>query len=255
MAKQYGVEYPERPLMAVLSDLLAIPHFTTSRGSTVRSDFLVTVLEALGGDPTGRDKDGLIRACVETATGDFDERFWSPGGTVTNEALQAIIDGVSATMKPAQEANPVLDVVWDRALQYDPARDRRYAGVERSPNAPSGRARTSSVPRFWRPTVNAAHSLVQTLSGALEAAHITPYRGAGSNVVENGICPARRHPPAVGQRSGRDPRGDGVVLLGAALRATTYADLHWRRPAGLPRSVGDRPTDCPRSPPRLVRPG
>ncbi|WP_155378796.1 hypothetical protein [Cellulomonas sp. JZ18] len=56
MAKEYGVEYPERALMAVLSDLLGIPHFTTSRGSTVRSDFLKAVLVALGESPKARTR-------------------------------------------------------------------------------------------------------------------------------------------------------------------------------------------------------
>lgn len=241
MTKQYGVEYPERPLMAVLSDLLAIPHFTTSRGSTVRSDFLITVLEALGGDPTGRDKDELIRACVQIATGRFDERFWSPGGTVTNEALQAIIDGVSATMKPAQEANPVLDVVWDRALQYDPAETadtRRRTLSERAVREGQDKFRTAVLAAYGQRCALTGSDA----AGALEAAHITPYRGTGSNVVENGIAlRADVHRLWDGGQIAIHEE-TGVVLLGAALRTTTYAYLHLARPAGLPRSVADRPS-------------
>ena len=41
------MHYPERQLMAVISDLLGIPHFTTSNGSTVRADFLQAVAARL----------------------------------------------------------------------------------------------------------------------------------------------------------------------------------------------------------------
>lgn len=241
MAKQYGVEYPERPLMAVLSDLLGIPHFTTSRGSTVRSDFLATVLQALGGDPTGLDKNGLIRACVEAAAGRFDERLWSPGATVTNEALQAIIDGVTAREAIEQDRNPVVDVVWDQALQYDPletADTRRRELSERAVRDGQNKFRTAVLSAYgYRCALTGADAV-----GALEAAHVTPYRGVGSNVVENGI--ALRADIHRLWDSGQIAihEDTGLVLLGTALRTTSYADLHLATPARLPRSVADRPS-------------
>jgi hypothetical protein len=95
MPKNRGADYPERHRMAVLSDLLGIPHHSTSRGGTVRRDFLEAVLGALGGRPASKDKDELIAACVEAATGlPFEDRLLSAGGTVTNDALQAMIDGI-----------------------------------------------------------------------------------------------------------------------------------------------------------------
>lgn len=98
MAKVYGVGYPERHLMAVLSDLLAIPHFTTSNGSTVRRDFLETVAGALGvPNPAVIDtKDGVLAACIEAATRQpMNPALYSPGATVTDLALQTMIDGIA----------------------------------------------------------------------------------------------------------------------------------------------------------------
>lgn len=241
MSKRYGVEYPERPLMAVLSDLLAIPHFTTSNGGTVRSDFLATVLEALGGEPTGLDKNGLIRACIQAATGGFDEALLSPGGTVTNDALQVIINGVTAGRGPAQEGDPVVDVVWDSAVLYDPAETadtRRREVSERAVRDGQNKFRTAVLNAYgYRCALTGADAV-----GALEAAHITPYRGAESNVVENGI--ALRADVHRLWDSGQIAIHEetGMVLLGAALRTTTYADLHLARPAKLPTAVANRPS-------------
>src|SRR3954454_16356270 len=123
MPKQYGVEYPERPLMAVVSDLLNIPHFTTSNGGTVRSDFLQAVLVALSGEPAGRNKDELIAACVEAATRrPFDPRYLSPRGTVTNAALQLIVDGVTEhglSASPAKDPRSSPDLA-DVIGEFDP---------------------------------------------------------------------------------------------------------------------------------------
>jgi hypothetical protein len=240
MAKQYGVEYPERPLMAVLSDLLGIPHFTTSRGGTVRSDFLWAVLVALGGEPSGLNKDQLIEASVRAATGDFDRALLSPGGTVTNEALQAIIDGVNARRAHPEPTRPVLDVTWGE-VDYDPDQTadlRRRALAERAVREGQDKFRTAVL----RAYSEACAFTSANAPGALEAAHITPYRGAASNVVPNGIClRADLHRLWDGGQLAIH-EGTGRILVSEALRATTYGGLHETQPVNMPHAKSLRPS-------------
>lgn len=241
MAKQYGVEYPERPLMATLSDALGIPHFTTSNGGTVRSDFLRAVLESLGGDPDGLSKDELIEASVRAATGEFDEGLLSPGGTVTNEALQAILDGINARMGEPAPEHPVLDIGWDTVVDYDPdlIQDlRRHALAERAVREGQDKFRTAVLDAYGRAcAITGANA-----PGALEAAHITPYRGRRSNVVANGIClRADLHRLwDSGQLALHEETG--LLLVGPALMTTTYASLDRNHPRNMPRLRENRPS-------------
>ena len=101
--------------MAVLSDLLGIPHFTTSRGSTVRRDFLQAAAVALGvpvatvqGMAT---KDDVLALVVQTATdAPMDPDLVSVGGTVTNQALQTIVDAVTRYGVPGRLVVPATEV-------------------------------------------------------------------------------------------------------------------------------------------------
>lgn len=85
--------------MAEISDLLGIDHFTTARGATVRRDFLEAVARALGVpevtiNETAK-KDGMLDLVIQTATGaPTDPNLYSRGATVTNDALQTILDGL-----------------------------------------------------------------------------------------------------------------------------------------------------------------
>jgi hypothetical protein len=98
VAKSQKNEYPERELMMEISDLLRIPHFSTSRGSTVRRDFLEAVCAALGVPQSQiacADKDGVLRLAIEAATGKpMADSLLSRGGTVTNAALRTLRDGI-----------------------------------------------------------------------------------------------------------------------------------------------------------------
>lgn len=232
--------------MAVLSDLLGIPHFTTSRGSTVRRDFLEAVLVELGGAPGGRDKDDLIAACVEAATRrPFDERLWSPGGTVTNEVLQAIVDGVTEHgvegRLPPGLLRPVNELAAEvEAPQFDPTDvtdERSHRLAERAVREGQDR---------FRLAVLSAYGEVCAITGsdavtALEAAHITPYRGTATNAVVNGIClRADIHRLWDGGQIAIDERSHRVVM-GPALLSSTYRDLEGQR-ARLPRTADKRPS-------------
>lgn len=94
-----GKREPERPLMSPISDVLAIDHFTCAKGSSVERAFLEAVALGLGFDGSRRQfrsKDLLLAAIIEETTGVGPESVELDGGTVTNEALRAILDGIVA---------------------------------------------------------------------------------------------------------------------------------------------------------------
>ncbi|WP_336921514.1 HNH endonuclease [Aquipuribacter sp. SD81] len=248
MAREYGVEYPERPLMAVLSDLLGIRHFSTSNGGTVRSDFLGAVLEALAGDArTVVGKDALLVACIEAATRqDFDPRLRSPGDTVTNAALQAMVDGILEHGVPGRldargpVDNPTEGSDVEAGVTFDPGlvgdqRDRRLA--EQAAREGQDRFRTAVLDAYGQVCAITGTDAVR----ALEAAHITPYRGPATSVVPNGIClRADVHRLWDGAQLAVD-ENTFTVLLGSAARASTYGELHGAR-VRTPRLRRDRPS-------------
>ena len=136
------MEFPERTLMSVVSDMLGMAHFTTARGSTVRKDFLVAAATALGvGAPEDLGKDALLAAVVQAATHHpIDPALFSTGGTVTDAALQAVINGLMEHGSPGRPtpttpSGPGPDLVADEldlAGVFDPdtisdERDRRLA--------------------------------------------------------------------------------------------------------------------------------
>jgi hypothetical protein len=192
MARQYGREYPERPLMSVISDLLGIDHFTTSRGSTVRRDFLDAVAYRLGVAPDrirSTNKDGVLQLAVEAATrAPMDPGLLSEGETVTNEALRAILDGLLLNGVPGRVAprEPVEQEAEPGDDEFDPsgledARDRRL--VEVAAREGQDRFREQVMDAYEGKCAITRFDAVQ----ALEAAHIYPYRGPGTNKVSNGL--------------------------------------------------------------------
>lgn len=253
MPKTYGEEFPERPLMAVLSDLLGIQHFSTSKGGTVRSDFLEAVLAALGGDIKAADtKDKLLIACVEAATRQpFDPAFRSKGDTITNKALKAIIDGIAqhgiaGRLSPTATSDVLFpeDDAFERDVDvnpepFDPAligdqRDRRLA--ERAVREGQDRFRLEVLHAYGYSCAVTGTNAVR----ALDAAHITPYRGPETNVVPNGIClRADIHRLWDGGQFAIDECTMSIVL-GAALRISSYGPMHGAK-VHVPRLRRDRP--------------
>lgn len=197
MVRQTGQEYPERALMATLSDLLGIPHFTTSNGGTVRRDFLEAVADELGAAYHGQDKDGLIRSVWEAANQvDMPPDRLSRGGTVTNQVLQEVVDGVLRHGVPGRvEPSPPagdedladLTGIEDLESMLDPStlgdeRTRRLAQIARREGQD-----------MFRQQVLDAYGARCAVTGfddpmTLQAAHIVPYRGPRSNTVTNGLC-------------------------------------------------------------------
>lgn len=193
VARTYGEEYPERPLMSVISDLLGIAHFTTSRGSTVRRDFLDAVARRLGVPDellSASTKDEVLARAVRAATGrPVTDDLFSPGATVTNRALQTILDGLLINGVPGRLAagfpsEPEAQAWSDEPFDPDGVKDDRDRALAEV-------AAREGADRF-RQAVLEAYGGRCAISGfdapqALEAAHIYPYRGPATNKVSNGL--------------------------------------------------------------------
>lgn len=235
MTRQYGVEFVERPLMSTISDLLSIPHFTTSNGGTVRKDFLLAVAHGLAIPiPESVTKDGLIRLIWETANRrHMPDELLSRGGTVTNDVLQGVVD---ALIKADFESGaPASDSDQEYFLEAQDERKRvvREAAIREGQDS-------------FRTKVLDAYRATCTVTGAdvpaaLEAAHIAPYRGRHSNTVTNGLC-LRRDIHALFDRGLLAIDEDKYqVLLSPALRASGAYALLEGCEIKLPREVGSYP--------------
>lgn len=242
MPREYGQEFPERPLMSTLSDLLGIAHFSTSRGSTVRTDFLRAVAVGLGADPEGLVKDDLIRLVWEaTNRRPMPADRLSPGGTVTNRVLQDLVDGVLEHGAGAAPPAPADDDLFSEVADvFDPEslgdeRTRRL--LEMAQREGRDRFRTDVLDAY-----GSACALTGTsVPAVLDAAHIAPYRGKAYNVVPNGLCLRKdvhslfdRGMLAVHERTYE-------VLLAPVLHGTEYEVLS-RGTMRMPRSKVDRPS-------------
>ncbi len=195
MARTYGAEFPERPLMSVLSDLLGMRHFTTSRGSTVRKDFMEELARALGIEVNDKVKDALTLACIASATRTPEDAKWlSTGATVTDVALQQIINGLIEFGVPGRSA-PMPDVDTFVAVPgeedplpdlFDPEQvsdERTRRLMEIVTREGQDRFRTAIMDAYGFRCAVTGYDAVE----ALEAAHIVPYMGPGTNRVSNGL--------------------------------------------------------------------
>lgn len=247
MVRSYGMEFPERTLMSVVSDLLGIDHFTTARGSTVRKDFLVAAATALGVcDPDALGKDPLLAAVVEAATRrPMDPALFSAGGTVTDAALQRVIDGLMehgalgrpTPLTPAPD--PVADEV-DLAGVFDPEtisdeRDRRLGLLAARQGQDT--FRTAVLAAYQGRCAVTRFDAVD----ALGAAHIYPYRGPETSTISNGLC-LRADVHTLFDRGALAVHESTMrVLLKPHLAITAYADLQ-DTVIALPPRVVDRPS-------------
>ena len=234
--------------MSVLSDLLGIPHFTTANGSTVRKDFMAAVATALGVETAGMKKDPITLASIAAATKTAPDKKWlSPGTTVTDAALQEIINGlvqygVPGRLDPAPPDAPEVVELDDDELPDDPF-DPAQVADERTRRLMEIVAREGQDP--FRNALMDAYGFRCAVTGtdaveALEAAHIVPYMGPGTNRVSNGLVLRRdvhrlfdRGALAVDEQSFR-------VLLHPHLLVTDYRSLAGTR-LRVPQRKVDRP--------------
>jgi hypothetical protein len=203
--KGHGSREPERPRMAILSELLRFPHHTTARGSTVERAYLVDLADAVG--LTGAAEmtkyqilDAVHGLLFEGAP--MPGEYLSTGSTVTDDALQSLINGINrlgltkvslaeggaaariavaaAQAAPSREDPPQPEDPFDHLLLAD---ERKTA--LRTVRVRSGQG-------AFREAVLRAYEGCCAITGcdvteALEAAHIRPYTGPRTNVVPNGI--------------------------------------------------------------------
>lgn len=238
----YGVEYPERPLMAVISDLLGIDHFPTSNGSTVPKAFLAAAAGALGVHDPNATKDELLAILWEhTNATTMPDGHYSNGGTVKNDVLQEIVDGIithrlaGITDNEVEAAERDLDTYPDLD---DPEDNRRRALREVAVREGQDAFRTAVLKAYSQTCVITG---ADNAPGALEASHIVPYRGRQYNVTANGLCLRRD----IHARFDRGQLGfheeTHELILGPSLRASA----HYREYEGFILSPPRRPVDAP----------
>ncbi|QBX57487.1 HNH endonuclease [Nocardioides seonyuensis] len=234
--------------MGVISDLLGIEHFTTSRGSKVRKDFLQAVGKGLGLPETTiaalETKDDVLTAVVEAATQEpMDPGLLSRGGTVTNEALQIIIDGITRNGVVGRPQMPDVEpelVAEAAALGIDfedfkDARDRRL--IEMAVREGQNQFRNRLLDAYDGKCAVTGYDAVDTL----EAAHIYPYRGPATNHVTNGLL-LRADIHKLFDRGGiAIHETSHHVLVRANLMVTAYAPLS-KAALRLPRRRSERPS-------------
>ena len=235
---------PERAAMSTLSDLLGIPHFTTSRGGTVRKDFIEAVARALGATDADffrgpesprpgvpKNKDEVLALAWELARQEpFPTERLSVGGTITNEHLEAIIEGVIQN-----GFGPAFAPEHPSGF-YDLEDERRQRIAEQTIRDGQQHFRMAVLEAY-----NNQCAITETnLPAALEAAHIAPYMGSTSNAVSNGLC-LRADIHALFDRHMLAIHEDSLtVLLSSTVRTRTYgyldgAHLH------VPRKMIHRP--------------
>ena len=224
---------PERAAMSTLSDLLGIPHFTTSRGGTVRRDFIEAVARALGatdadfvrgpesqrpGTPKTKDE-VLILASELACEVPLTAEELVEGETITNDHLRAIIEGVLE-----HGLGPVLNS--EQPSDFHGMEDERRREVaEQVVRDGQSRFRNAVLEAYK----NKCAITGTDLPAALQAAHIAPYMGPSSNQVSNGLC-LRSDIHAMFDRHMLAIHEDSlIVLLSPAALATTYRDLDGRR--------------------------
>lgn len=220
--------------MSTLSDMLGIGHFTISSGGTVRREFIEAVARALGAQDEDflrspdhrlmpgrlrKNKDEVLALAWELARGErMPANTLSSGETITDEHLEAIIEGVAANgLGPLLDDSPgaVRGAFHDlederrRRVAVQAVRDGQWAFRDAVFDAYEGRCAVTGA----------------DLPAGLQAAHLAPYMGPASNEVSNGICLRAdihamfdRHLLAIHE-------DDYTVLLAPAVLASTYADL------------------------------
>lgn len=243
MPKTTGVEYPERPLMATLSDLLGIQHFTTSNGGTVRRDFLEAVCAALGVDRSriqAADKDGVLRLAVESATGrPMPNSLFSRGATVTNDALQAIIDGVVDSIGQGRAG----DFIPHRLSYLREGSDELVVSEDRFRRLREEAVRLGQS--TFRRRLLEVHGNQCCISGAdavqaLEAAHIIPFSRRGSDSPNNGLL-LRSDLHRLFDAGALAVDDQYCVVLADHLKPTSYREFEGKR-LRLPRQRSERPS-------------
>ncbi|CAN5397551.1 hypothetical protein BH09ACT10_BH09ACT10_06520 [soil metagenome] len=240
--------------MSVISDLLGIDHFTTSRGSTVRLDFLKSVAIALGvpaATLVGMNKDDVLARAIEASTGKpMPISLLSAGSTVTNAALQAIVDGIvrnGVTSRSDLSNNDAVAVYFDPldahqvVPSFDPenvmdTRDRRL--VETAVRQGQDGFRSEIMRAYDQKCAITSCDATQTL----QAAHIYPYRGPATNHVTNGmLLRADVHVLFDAGAISIDERSMDV-LVKPHLSVTTYGEELRGAKFRLPRYRADRPS-------------
>jgi len=184
--------------MSAISDALQIDHFTCAKGSSVERPFLEAVAVGLGFDGSRkhfRNKDLLLAAIIERATGVRPSIVDLDGGTVTNDALRTILQGIKdrgfakVSLTDGGAAARIATALFDEDSDpsvFDPLNlsdERKRSLREVVVREGQGSFRNLIFNAYDGKCAVTGCDVPETL----EAAHIRPYKGPKTNVASNGI--------------------------------------------------------------------
>jgi hypothetical protein len=199
------VREPERPRMAVISELLQISHHTCARGSKVERAFLREVAVALELPGAAQmTKYQVLDALHQTLHGGspMPSEYKSTGSTITDEALQTIINGLvrtgrarvsltegasaariavaTASAQPTAEDPPAPDDPFAHLVLSD---ERREALRSLKLRAGQGAFRDALLRAYeGRCAISSCN-----VPEALEAVYIRPGKGPKNSTVPHGL--------------------------------------------------------------------
>ncbi|MGV8977266.1 MAG: HNH endonuclease [Cellulomonas sp.] len=184
--------------MSAISDILQIGHFDCAAGSTVERPFLEAVAEGLGIDGSRAsfsNKETLLSALLEEVTTFDPVPFISEGGTITNEALAAILQGIKDTKRAKVSLTDGAAAVRIALALFDEGADASVFDPLKLSDERKRALRDVVIREgqsTFRSTVFNAYNGMCAITGVavpevLQAAHIRPYAGPKSNLAQNGI--------------------------------------------------------------------
>jgi len=97
-------KYSKEELIREISELLGVPPFKVSTGSTEPKDLFIVISDFLGLAISAKlQKPEMARQIVELSGGDWSSDCESTGGTVTHLGLERVRDAVSFFTKDSHE--------------------------------------------------------------------------------------------------------------------------------------------------------
>jgi hypothetical protein len=244
-----GFSEPERPQMAILSELLDFPHHRCARGRTVTKDFVVDLAVALGAKRAQvRTKATAFHTAWELATGSqFDDQL--SGDTITAAHLDVIIDGIDRRSLGKVDlctgggavrlalARTILDPGGRAIDDLDLCEERK----DELRSVPLGRDASGFRSKVLRAYDHRCAITGCDVAETLDAAHIDPTTIRRADAVKNGLClRADLHRLWLTGRLAIDESSHEVILA-SDLIGTDYGLLA-KEVISIPRNAASQPS-------------
>lgn len=190
-------EKPRGPMIEI-EKLLNLGDFSTSSGGTVRKDFMIAVAEGLGVRLPRQSNGDLERGVTKEVItewawrkvndGPMPQEALSRGGTITNVALEGILNGIKREGIDRSKTQPtfVADIDFGGSTpDLTELVDSRKKAIRTTLLREGQAGFRREVMRVYGGSCCVTNTEVPE---ALEAAHIVDYRGVEFNHITNGLA-------------------------------------------------------------------